>query len=59
MQSIERTSSTSKKPLVGFAAMSVVHLINRLLTKTLKLKSPIEVLEKLFLKVRLRNGLMP
>ena len=39
--------------------MTVVNFINRLPTKTLNLKSPIEVLEKLFPKVRLRNGLIP
>ena len=47
------------KNLWGFVAMTKVLLINRLATKTLKLKNPIEVLEKLFPKVRLRNGLMP
>ena len=39
--------------------MTAVHLINILPTKTLNLNSPIEVLDKLFPKVRLGNGLIP
>ena len=39
--------------------MTDVHLVNRLPTRTLKMKSPIDVLEQFFPKVRLRNGLMP
>ena len=39
--------------------MIVVHLVNRLPTRTLKMTSPIDVLERLFPKVRLRNGLPP
>ena len=44
--------------ILGFCAMTAVHLIKRLPTKTLNFKSPIEILEKIFPKVRLRNGLM-
>ena len=47
------------KNLWGFAAMTAVHLINKLPTKILNLNSPIEVLEKLVPKVRLRNSLIP
>ena len=47
------------KNLWCFSVMTVVHLINRLPTKTLKMKSPIEVLEQLFPKVRLRNNFTP
>ena len=43
--------------LWGYAVMIVIHLINRLLTKTLSNKNPIETLKKLFPTVRLRNGL--
>ena len=45
------------KNLWGFAAMTAIHLINEQLSKLLALKSPIGILEKLFMKVRLRNGL--
>ena len=47
------------KNLWGFAAMTAVYLINRLPTTVLHLKSPIDVLEEKFPKVRLRNGLKP
>ena len=47
------------KNLWGFAAMTAVHLINRLPTKVLHLKSLVDVLEEKFPKVRLRNGLRP
>ena len=39
--------------------MTAVHLINRLPTLVLHLKSPVDVLEEKFPKVRLRNGLKP
>ena len=42
------------KNIRGFAFMTVIHLINRLPTRTLSLKSLIEILEKLFPIVRLR-----
>ena len=47
------------KNLWGFAEMIVVHLINILPTKALNMKSSVEVLEKKFPQVRLRNGLRP
>ena len=47
------------KNLWGFAAMTAVHLINRLPTTVLHVKSPTDVLEEKFPKVRLRNGLKP
>ena len=36
------------KKIWGFVVMTTIHLINRLTTKILSLKSPIEILEKLF-----------
>ena len=43
----------------SFSVMTFVHLINTLPTNTLKMKSPIEVLEQLFPKARLSNNLTP
>ena len=47
------------KTLRGFAVMTTIHLINRLPTKTLSMKSLIETLEKLSSTLRLSNGLSP
>ena len=51
--------SSIPKNLWGYAVMTAMHLIYRLPTKSLNLKSPTESLEKLFPSVRLRNGLEP
>ena len=48
-----------QKNLWGYSVMTAIHLIYRLPTKSLNLKSPTESLEKLFPSVRLRNGLEP
>ena len=45
--------------LWSFSVMTTVNLVNRLPTRTLKMQSPIEVLEQLFPKARLRNSLTP
>ena len=47
------------KTLWSLSVMTYVHLINRLPTNTVKMKSPIEVLEQLFPKARLNNNLTP
>ena len=47
------------KHLWGFAIMTAIHLINRLLSRTIELKSPIEVMENHFPSVRIKNGLVP
>ena len=44
------------KMLWGFVVMIGNHLINRLPTKILNLKSPMEILEKHYPSVKLRNG---
>ena len=41
----------------GFAVMTAIHLINRLPSRTLDYKSPIEILEKNYPSVRLKTGL--
>ena len=43
--------------LWGFAVMTAAHLINRLPSQTLKLKSPLELLEKEYPEVKLKTGL--
>ena len=37
--------------------MTTIHLINRLPTKILNFKGPIDIVEKLFPTIKLRNGL--
>ena len=49
--------ASAPQNLWGFAAMTAVHLINRLPTKSLDLKSPLEILENRFPDVRLKTGL--
>ena len=39
--------------------MTAIHLFNRLPSKTIGLRNPTEILEKLYPTVRLQNGLLP
>ena len=47
------------KYLWGFSIMIVVHLTNQLPSRSLQLRSPIEILERVFPIVKLRTGLTP
>ena len=47
------------KHLWGFSLMTVVHLTNRLPSRSLQFKSPIDILERAFPVVRLRTSLAP
>ena len=51
--------SNLPKNLWGFSIMISIHLIHRLPSKTIGLRNPIKILEELYSKVKLRNGLTP
>ena len=47
------------KNIRGVCPMTAAHLISRLPSKTLGMKNPLEFVEKLFPRIKLRNGLKP